>query len=704
MSTDRDRSLLELLIGVSREVATALDLRTVLQRLLFASIENVGAERGSIVVLDDAGKPLDATIVYGRRPLEHTTQQLRETVERGLAGWVVRHRKAVLIPDTSRDERWLRREDDAVEKTGAKAAICVPLQARERLVGVLTLVHSVPNAFTEEHLELMQAIADQASVAVLNARLYTESTRTARVMTALAEAAAAINTSLEMSDVWQRALNQAMQALQVETVALALLDAQGDLIYQAAVGRNAGHILNRHVPAGKGLAQQVVRERRGLVVPNVGNDQRYSEIDQFGGIDTQALAIAPIQAQGRVIGILEAINPIARFFDPDALLVMTGLGSLAGTSIQNATLYAQLQQAHERYHELFEDSIDSILITDWTGRVLESNRQAVELSGYTAEELRTLTVAQLHDVNWSKVGLEFEVLRDNDCSYESSLHRKDESSVPVEVHARCVEFEESESIQWILRDVTSRQELDRLREDMTAMIYHDLRSPLGNIISSLDMLHGMVPQDEAVMSMLSIAVNSTGRIQRLVNSLLDISRLEAGQEIQDKVAIDPAALIDEAIRDAEPGAIGRSQVIEKRVAPGLPMISVDVDMIHRVFINLLENAIKFTPARGIIEIGGRVENAEWIRIWVRDTGPGIAQGEQERIFEKFTRLQARDRPGGLGIGLTFCRLAVHGHGGRIWVESEPGRGATFWLTLPVARIRLTGRLRRQTGRLSVETD
>src|SRR5512146_676299 len=95
MKQDHNRSLLELLIGVSREVATALDLRTVLQRLLFAAIQNVGGERGSIVVMDDAGKPIDATIVYGKRPLEHTTQQLRETVERGLAGWVVRHRKAV---------------------------------------------------------------------------------------------------------------------------------------------------------------------------------------------------------------------------------------------------------------------------------------------------------------------------------------------------------------------------------------------------------------------------------------------------------------------------------------------------------------------------------------------------------------------------------------------------------------------------------
>ena len=127
MKQDHNRSLLELLISVSREVATALDLRTVLQRLLFAAMQNVGGERGSIVVMDDAGKPVDATIVYGKQLHEHTTQQLRDTVERGLAGWVVRNRKAALVPDTSKDERWLRREDDAVEKTGAKSAICVPL-------------------------------------------------------------------------------------------------------------------------------------------------------------------------------------------------------------------------------------------------------------------------------------------------------------------------------------------------------------------------------------------------------------------------------------------------------------------------------------------------------------------------------------------------------------------------------------------------
>src|SRR5688572_19972144 len=267
MPEAKTRPLLELLIKVNREVATALDLRTVLQRLLFAALQYVGGERGSIVVMDDMGKPVDATIVYGRQFHDHTTQQLRETVEKGLAGWVVQNRKPALVPDTSKDERWLRRADDAVDKSGAKSAICVPLLARERLVGVLTLVHPVPNSFNEEHLDLMQAIADQASIAVLNARLYTETQRTARIMSALAEGAAAINTSLEMSDVLRRILTQTMQALQVETVALALIDSKDDLVFHAAAGNNSGSVTGSRIRMGQGLTSTVINEKQGVVVP-----------------------------------------------------------------------------------------------------------------------------------------------------------------------------------------------------------------------------------------------------------------------------------------------------------------------------------------------------------------------------------------------------------------------------------------------------
>jgi PAS domain S-box-containing protein len=706
MPEDRSHSLLELLINVSREVATALDLRTVLQRLLYAAMQYVGGERSSIIVMDDAGKPVDATIVYGKQFHEHTTQQLRDTVERGLAGWVVQHRKPALVPDTSKDDRWLRRADDSADKSGAKSAICVPLMARDRLVGVLTLVHSVPNAFNEEHLNLMQAIADQASVAVLNARLYTESQRTARVMTALAESAAAINASLEMPDVWRRVLNQTMQALQVETVALALIDnTSNDLIFHAAAGHNSGNIPGRHILSGQGLAGMVIRNGRGVVSPAVKQDSRYSEADQFGGIEMRAVAIAPIQSQGKVIGVLMAINPISGAFDPDALLVMTGLGSLAGTTIQNAQFLERLQKAHQRYRELFEDSVDPILITDWDGKVLEANRQAVLLSGYSNETLRAMSIDQLHEVKWKKTGSSFEALkRDDECNYESVLNLQKGGTMPIEVHAHRVEFEETDSVQWILRDITERKELDSLRDDMIAMIYHDIRSPLGNIVSSLELMNGLIPEDETLQTMFNIARNSTARIQRLVNSLLDINRLEAGQQIVDQHAIDPLALIREALRDVEPSASGRHQKLENKAGGVLPLIWVDVDMIHRMFINLLENAIKYTPVGGLIEIGAQTASGTAVKFWVRDNGPGISAADRDRIFDKFTRLRGNNNASGLGVGLAFCKLAVQGHGGQIWVESELGQGTTFWLTLPVAQKKATGQLKRQTGRLVMKED
>ena len=694
MTEDRSRSLLELLISVGREVATALDLRTVLQRLLYAALQHVGAERGSIVVMDDFGKPVDATIVYGTHFHDHTTQQLRDTVEHGLAGWVVQHCKPALVPDTSKDERWLRRADDSADKSGAKSAICVPLMARDRLVGVLTLVHSIPNTFNAEHLELMQAIADQASVAVLNARLYTESQRTARVMSALAEAAAAINTSLEMPDVWRRVLNQTMQALQVETVALALIDNTGnDLVFHAAAGHNSGNIPGRHIPYKQGLAGLVVSEGRGLVLPAVKQDPRYGEVDRFGGIEMRDVAIAPIQSQGKVIGVIEAINPISGSFDPDALVVMTGLGSLAGTTIQNAEFLDRLQKAHQRYRELFEDSVDPIVITDWEGRILEANRQAVALSGYSNEELHTMSIKQLHEVNWNHTGSNFEALKKDDvCDYESSLLRQDGGTTPIAIHAHRVEFEETDSIQWILRDITERKELDALRDDMIAMIYHDIRSPLGNIVSSLEMMSGLLPDDQTLITMLNIARSSTARIQRLVNSLLDINRLEAGQEIVDQSAVEPLTLVREAMRDVEPIANGRQQKLISKISTVLPFIWVDADMIHRVLVNLLENSIKYTQVEGQIEIGGATDGV-FVKFWVRDNGPGISAANKERVFDKFTRLRgSRNRPGGLGLGLAFCRLAVLGHGGEIWVESEIGQGSTFWFTLPVAQKKIDGRL------------
>jgi two-component system, NtrC family, sensor histidine kinase KinB len=226
--------------------------------------------------------------------------------------------------------------------------------------------------------------------------------------------------------------------------------------------------------------------------------------------------------------------------------------------------------------------------------------------------------------------------------------------------------------------------LDSLREDLTSMIYHDLRSPLSNIVSSLDVLSGLIDDNEATRSLLDVAVHSTDRIRRLVNSLLDVYRLESGQSIQKRSVTNPEELVKNAVRDVSPSAVGRRQTIQVQVEKNLPNILVDTDMLRRVLINLLENAIKYSKTGTEIETGAR-KNSGSMQFWVEDNGPGIPSAEQKRIFEKFAKLKVRAerRPSGLGIGLAFCRIAVQAHGGTIWVESEEGMGSKFIFTLPL---------------------
>jgi PAS domain S-box-containing protein len=682
------RAVLELLYKVSREFASALDLRTVLTRVLFASLNNVGGERGTIVVMDDNGRVVESAIVYGNQLRESTTLQLKDTVDRGLAGWVMRNRQAALVPDTSKDPRWLRREDDAQDRSGAKSAMAVPLLAREKMVGVLTLVHPVPKAYGDEHLELMQAIAEQAGMAIVNARLFSESQRQAHVMTSLAEGAVSMNTSLRMDEVFESILQKTKQALEVETAALGMVEQpNGDIIFRAASGEHKEKLIGKRVKVHQGIAGMVVREGRGILVPVVTEDAPLTGAEQLGG-KTRALSCAPIHARGKVIGVLEVFNPIQKIFDPDALLVLTGLGGLAGSTIQNAQLFESLDIAQQRYRDLFEDSIDPIVITDLKGQVIEANFQATILSGHTSQELHQFIIEQMHDVNFEKTGRKFEKIGGSAVVYESTLYDSHGGTHPVQVYARKVNFDESESIQWILRDIRERKDLDALREDLAAMIYHDLRSPLANVLSSMEMIAAIIPEadQESTAPILAIAKNSVDRIQRLITSLLDLTRLEQNQPVGERKSITVPALVNDVMLAVKTSAEGRKQSIETVLADNLPTVFVDVDMMRRVLINLVENAIKYTPYEGHMIVSAEADG-DFVRMCVQDDGPGIPEADRERVFDKFTRLKnsKNEGPSGLGVGLAFCKLAVQGHGGKIWVEAAPQRGSKFLFTLPITK-------------------
>ena len=262
----KPKTSLELLYRVSREIATALDLATVLERVLHLSMDTVGAINGSIIILDDEEVPVESAIIVQDQVIYHTNDQLKTTLEFGLAGWIVENRQAVNILNTGKDERWLRRPDDQETATGAKSVVAVPILARDKLVGVITLVHPEPNHLNEEHLELVQAIADQAGVAVLNARLYEESQRQARVMTALANSAKAISSTIRLDNVLHNILKQIKTALEVEMVTLSLIDDQDQLVYRAAIHSSLDirkKIIGETLQKGKGVAGWVAKPARG---------------------------------------------------------------------------------------------------------------------------------------------------------------------------------------------------------------------------------------------------------------------------------------------------------------------------------------------------------------------------------------------------------------------------------------------------------
>ena len=223
------------------------------------------------------------------------------------------------------------------------------------------------------------------------------------------------------------------------------------------------------------------------------------------------------------------------------------------------------------------------------------------------------------------------------------------------------------------------QELEKLRDDMRNMIVHDLRSPLTAVIVGVEMLEKHGSLNTTQREMMTIATAGGKTLLGMINDLLDIEKLESGMTELQYSDLSPAALVDGAVHQVASLAAASETSIVVEVPPALPPFAGDENKLSRTLVNLIANAIKFTPGGGTVAISAS-ENDQFIRFAIRDTGQGIPSEAFQRIFEKFGQLDSRKA--GTGLGLAFCKLAVEAHGGRIGVESTPGSGSTFSFTIP----------------------
>jgi signal transduction histidine kinase len=264
---------------------------------------------------------------------------------------------------------------------------------------------------------------------------------------------------------------------------------------------------------------------------------------------------------------------------------------------------------------------------------------------------------------------------------------------PILLKARvsaCLEKKRSHDREMRLYDQLQQnykrlQELERLRDDLTHMIIHDLRTPLTSVITGMQSLDLVGDINEDQRELMDIAIGGGQTLLGMINDLLDVDKLESGAMQLDLALISPAEMVASAISQIDSLAHDKGLIILQKVEPDMPPIRADEGKIRRTLVNLLGNAIKFTPRGGTISVEARhCATSESDVFSVTDTGEGIPSEAFSRIFEKFGQVEARKagRTMSTGLGLAFCKLAVEAHGGHIKVNSTPGKGSTFSFTLP----------------------
>jgi PAS domain S-box-containing protein len=508
-----------------------------------------------------------------------------------------------------------------------------------------------------------------------------------RELAFLHETSQVLTATLDLDQVLQSLMSQGRDYFQVDAVSAALVDGRtGELVFRVAVGEVASGIVGMRLARGQGIAGWVVEKGQPALVPVAREDKRFHEaVDENSAFETHAVLAVPIEIEGRAIGVIEALNPAAGEFDADAQRVLCSVAELAAAAIRNAGLHERVRQAERRYESLFHESADPVVVLDTGGRILDLNRRAEQLLDGQRDDLVGKGLLRLLGIPEREQERALREAREGKHRTAKLKVQTTDGQRFVDARMARISYGGQEAIQWVGHDVTEQVALERTREDLSHMIVHDLRNPLASMMSSLQLIRKSLADREdlrLVREIIGVAIRSGERLHGLTSSLLELGRLESGEAEPDRVPLDPESLVREAVELAQPIALGKRQTIGVQVEPGLPAVMADPAMIPRVLGNLIDNALKYTPEDGRITISAERAGNEML-FAVSDTGPGIDPEMRERVFDRFARLERANGVEGIGLGLAFSKLAVVAHGGRIWVDSEPGVGATFRFTLPL---------------------
>jgi len=579
----------------------------------------------------------------------------------------------------------------------------IPLWSKGELLGIFVLgAKRSQEPYSVADRVTLTTLANQAAVAVANARLYTAEQRRASESQVLLDIAAAVSSTLDLQKVLELIARRTAGACQVHRCSIFLLDDDQarilPLMSQFVSGASDRNLWERFrhqtylekvedVP----ILRTVIQKRQPLLL-------RESELDALPaswvapyGICT--LLVVPLVARGRVIGAMALDHVVSgRSLSAEQVNLAMTIGSQTAAAIANARLYDQAIQEKARAEAVLQGTFSGFVLVDQNHSIQAMNPAAESITGYRREEVLGRAVDQVLGQEMAepsgplmRVWQSGEPTAPQEVSLEVKSGRKD---VLLAVTPLPGGDQSSGSVLISFTDISRLKEIDRLKSSIVANVSHELRTPLASIKAYAELLLSGADAADAKLRQAWLAVidQETDRVTALINDMLNLARLEAERVSLVKRAFDLGELIGGVAALLRVQAQQRGITLLVDVQPDLPPILADRGLLETVVKNLVDNAIKFSHEDGMVRISASETGSEHT-IVVEDEGVGIPADALPQLFSKFFRVPSTDAAAvqGTGLGLALVKEAVAAHGGRVHVESKVGKGSRFTVSLPTAR-------------------
>ncbi|HEX6664453.1 MAG TPA: GAF domain-containing protein [Gaiellaceae bacterium] len=595
-----------------------------------------------------------------------------------------RDRRTLASPAVEGDDRFDSEWRDLAASVDYRALLAIPVaSSRAERAGLVLVFFREEHVFVDADLDLARHLGDVARSALERSELF-EVERTSRALSQqLARTGGVLATELDPGVVLEEVVNQAPALLGADACVVRLYD-DGELVVSAGSGPGAEEAVGSRSPLTAWLSGECFGSRSPVAVENAAEDARLVAADPVLAAGHTAFLGVPLSGSERgPTGVLAVYARRPRTWRPEEIDALLALAANASAALANAELYSRVSVEKERSGAILANVADGIVALDRERRVVLWNAAAEAITGVPQEEAIGRSTMQV---------LQRELESDDGPA------RSGPRLVSIARGSEEVWLSLSEAVMrdplgavagriFTFRNISADHAVEQVKSDFVAAVSHELRTPLTSIYGFAEtLLREDIPfSDDERRTFLGYIASESGRLTSIVDRLLNVAQLEAGDLRVNVARIDVASVVSEAVEAAAQSGPLNGHRLEVDLPEGPLAVEADADRVRQVFGILLENALQYSPGGGTVLVGAR-RQAERVELRVVDEGIGIPLSEQERIFRKFYRAESASRDGaaGTGLGLFIARELVTAMGGRIWVDSAEGEGSSFAFELPAA--------------------